>query len=233
MSEDHDRAAPEVRQRRGGVRSAAPWVLAGLVVVAAIFGVGPLGGDRSVRASISPGAADIGFCQDMSVHHAQAVLMAQEAVDRSRTPAIRLLARQILATQAQERGTITGWLTLWNAPQLPSGPPMTWMTTPASSMDARERTPSARMASTMPGLATQADLDHLAAATGKGFDILFLQLMVRHHAGGITMATRAHRSAKLPLVRALAGAMAIDQAQENAQMNQLLKTDGATPLPLS
>jgi uncharacterized protein (DUF305 family) len=190
----------------------------------AAFGAGVLSGHATVRHPAPPTAVDIGFCQDMSVHHSQAVLMAQEAVDRSRTPAVRLIARQILVEQAQERGTITGWLTAWNAPQLPAGPPMTWMT--MSSMGA----PPVRA---MPGMATQHDLDRLDAARGRRFDVLFLQLMIRHHAGGITMANDARGHAGSQAVRALAGAMAIDQAQENAVMNRLLTADGSAPLPLN
>ncbi|MFB9834952.1 DUF305 domain-containing protein [Actinoallomurus acaciae] len=226
MSE-HD-AGPARERRRPG-----HWILAGLLVLTVAFGAGLLSGRRSARAPASPGAVDIGFCQSMSVHHAQAVLMAQEAVDRSRTPAIRLIARQILATQTQERGTMAGWLTLWNAPQLPSGPPMAWMAMSSSSTETDTRTPHGRMAPTMPGMATQADLGRLASADGKRFDVLFLQLMVRHHTGGIGMAIDAREHARLSAVRALAGAMAIHQAQENALMGQLLSARGAKPLPLT
>jgi uncharacterized protein (DUF305 family) len=81
-------------------------------------------------------------------------------------------------------------------------------------------------------MATQADIDRLGRATGKRFDILFLQLMIRHHDGGIIMAADARDHASLPAVRALAGAMVLDQYQENAVMGQLLTADGGKPLPL-
>lgn len=156
-----------------------------------------------------PSAVDVGFCQDMAVHHAQATLMAQLAMDFSRTPAVRAIARQILITQSEERGTLTGWLTTWKKPQLPSGPPMSWM-------------PGHQHARTMPGMATQRELDGLAGAEGQAFDTRFLRLMVRHHAGGIQMAQAARDRARLPEVRAFAGAMVIHQTEENAVLRQLL-----------
>lgn len=160
----------------------------------------------SPPAPRGPSAVDVGFCQDMAVHHAQATLMAQLALD-SGTPAVRAIARQILITQSEERGTLTGWLTTWRRPQLPSGPPMSWM-------------PGHHHA--MPGLATQPELDRLADARGQAFDTRFVRLMLRHHAGGIQMATAARERARLPEVRALAGAMVIHQTEENAVLRQLL-----------
>lgn len=202
-----------------------------LAVVAAfaLFGAGVLTG-RTGSPTSQPAAAvadqpsnvDVGFCQDMSAHHAQAVLMAEEALSRSTTLEIVTLAKEILTTQAQERGTMSGWLIAWHAPQLPSGPPMTWMSH-------QSHMP---MEASMPGMASQPDLDRLATATGTAFDVLFLQLMMRHHNGGILMAEDARDHARLPEVRALAGAEVVDQLQENAVMSRQLSDDGGKPLPL-
>lgn len=74
------------------------------------------------------GVVDIGFAQDMSVHHRQAVLMAGMARDRSTDPTIRLLAFDIEANQLQQIGQMQGWLSLWSAAALPTGRYMTWMT---------------------------------------------------------------------------------------------------------
>jgi uncharacterized protein (DUF305 family) len=175
----------------------------------------------------TPSGVDIGFCQDMAVHHAQAVLMAQQALNISTTPMVRAVATQILIDQSQERGMLNGWLTLWDAPQLPSGPPMTWMQHDQSHLD--HSMPgmagdTIQPPSTMPGMATQPELDQLANARGPDFDALFLKLMIRHHSGGIVMASDARDHAALPEVRAAAGNMAIAQNQENAVMMRLLPT---------
>lgn len=202
------------------------WRLVASVMVTAVvvFGAGVLTGRAiQTRPAAGPGAVDIGFCQDMAAHHAQAVTMAEDALSRSTTPEVLAVAREILVTQAQERGTMAGWLTAWHAPQLPSGPPMAWMAS---------RMPSMPSSTTMPGMATQAELDRLGTTTGRAFDVLFLQLMIRHHDGGILMAEYARDHATLPDVRALAGAEVLDQYQENAIMASLLSADGGTALPL-
>ena len=186
-------------------------------------------------ALATPSEVDIGFCQDMAVHHAQAVLMAQQALAISTTPAVRAVATQILVDQSQERGMLSGWLTVWHAPQLPSGPPMTWMHHDQSHADHPTpgdmpgmATPPASMPGTanpaggMPGMATQAELDALGNARGPAFDTLFLKLMIRHHSGGILMADDARGRAALPEVRAAAGSMVIAQNEENAVMLRLL-----------
>lgn len=184
--------------------------IATVVVVAALaFGSGwLLRPSDPLPVKADPSRVDVGFCQDMAVHHAQAVLMAQQALDRGSTQAIRVLSKQILVGQSQERGALTGWLTTWRQPQLPPGLPMTWMPGHHGHM---------------PGMATMRELDRLAAATGKAFDALFLRLMIQHHAGGVEMATAASERANLPEVRALAGVMAQAQIEESLVMRELLE----------
>ena len=40
----------------------------------------------------------------------------------------------------------------------------------------------------MPGMATEAELAQLRSLSGTAFDVMFLQLMIRHHQGGLEMA---------------------------------------------
>lgn len=178
------------------------------------------------RGSSKPGAADIGFSQDMSVHHAQAVTMAQEALTRSTTRTVLTLARQILVRQSSEQGTMTGWLDDWAAPRTPSGAAMSWM-----SADGGASMPGMGGGVQMPGMATQAQLDRLAQSTGTSFDVLFLQLMIRQHQGGIVMARAAVQRAQLAEVRNLAKEMIVDETQDDAIMIPLLDASGAAPLP--
>ncbi|HVU74366.1 MAG TPA: DUF305 domain-containing protein [Mycobacteriales bacterium] len=155
-------------------------------------------------------AVDVGFSQDMAVHHGQALLMAQEALSRSRNADVVGLARTIVVAQAEEQGELRGWLVAWGAPQLPSGPPMTWMA-------------DAHMSGAMPGMATQAQLDRMSSLRGAAFDEMFLQLMVRHHEGGIAMATYAMQHAQEAYVRAAATEMVVQQTQEISVMSALLR----------
>lgn len=173
-----------------------------------------------------PGVVDVGFCQDMAAHHSQAVLMAQQGLARSATPSVVGLATQILVKQSQERGVLSGWLTLWNAPQLPRGSHLEWLARPSDSAHHDHDTGHG-----MPGMATQEELDELGSATGGQFDILFLRLMIRHHEGGAGMAVEARDTGETATVRALAGAIAMDQARENSVMVALLRSMGGEPMP--
>lgn len=167
-----------------------------------------------------PGRVDIGFAQDMVVHHQQAVTMAQTVRDTA-SPPVRRLAVAIELDQLREIGHMQGWLALWEAPQLPSGPPMTWMSEHSEHAADRE----------MPGLASQDELDRLGGLKGEDLDAFFLQLMIRHHEGGRLMTTAAARDAAVPHVRAYARTMTIEQRQETAIMSGLLSALDRAPLP--
>lgn len=172
------------------------------------------------RAQLDGGAVDVGFAQDMSVHHRQAVLMAGLARDRSTDPAIRLIAFDIETNQLEQIGQMQGWLSLWNAAPLPTGPYMTWMAGTA-----------AMPGMAMPGMASPADVQRLQAASGAQFDVLFLQLMLRHHQGGAPMARYAAEHGELAQVRNLADKMVVSQSAEADYLAQLIAQRGARPLP--
>jgi uncharacterized protein (DUF305 family) len=174
---------------------------------------------------------DVGFAQDMSVHHRQAVLMAGLARDRSTDPAIRLLAFDIETNQLEQIGQMQGWLSLWNAAALPTGRYMTWMTGADPMPGMAGMAHGATGVATMPGMASPADLDRLRVASGAQFDMLFLQLMLRHHQGGAPMAQYAAQHGEIPQVRNLAEKMVISQGAESDYMTQLLAQRGAQPLP--
>jgi uncharacterized protein (DUF305 family) len=180
-------------------------------------------------AQLKGGAVDVGFAQDMSVHHRQAVLMAGQARDRSTDPAIRLIAFDIETNQLQQIGQMQGWLSLWNAAPLPNGRYMTWMAD-TSSMPGMAHGTGPGVA-TMPGMASAADLQRLQALSGGPFDVLFLQLMLRHHQGGTPMAQYAAEHAESAQVRNLAEKIVISQGAESDYLTQLIAQRGAQPLP--
>jgi uncharacterized protein (DUF305 family) len=180
-------------------------------------------------AQLKGGAVDVGFAQDMSVHHRQAVLMAGQARDRSTDPAIRLIAFDIETNQLQQIGQMQGWLSLWNAAPLPNGRYMTWMAD-TSSMPGMAHGTGPGVA-TMPGMASVADLQRLQALSGGPFDVLFLQLMLRHHQGGTPMAQYAAEHAESTQVRNLAEKIVISQGAESDYLTQLIAQRGAQPLP--
>jgi len=83
----------------------------------------------------------------------------------------------------------------------------------------------------MPGMATPDEMTKLQTLTGKALDIDFLQLMIRHHQGGVQMATYAAEHATLMYVRDIAKAMASGQTAEITDMERDLRVRGGVPLP--
>lgn len=61
-------------------------------------------------------SVDVGFAQDMSVHHSQAVDMASIALTKSTDNDVRTLAFDILTTQQNQLGQMQAWLTMWDQP---------------------------------------------------------------------------------------------------------------------
>jgi uncharacterized protein (DUF305 family) len=102
---------------------------------------------------------------------------------------------------------------------------MTWMSSKTDSMPKMagmaHDSGSAGVA-TMPGMASPADLDRLRSASGAQFDMLFLQLMLRHHQGGAPMAQYAAQHGELAQVRNLAEKMVVSQGAESQYMAQLI-----------
>jgi uncharacterized protein (DUF305 family) len=176
---------------------------------------------------ISPSAVDVGFSQAMSLHHQQAVTMAQILLrGRGATQEARALASNIELDQVAEIGRMGGWLALWNQPPAASGSPMAWMTKNVVYYCGLTH-------GAMPGLATQFELDRLARLSGERLDTYFMQLMLRHHEGGVEMALYAARYAHVRAVRNLARNIVLDQTQEIALMSRLLRLAGARPLPFT
>lgn len=177
-----------------------------------------------------PGKVDIGFCQDMSVHHRQAVEMADIARDRSTDQEIIGIAFDIAHTQQGQMGRMQGWLTLWDAPSQAPGELMTWMRD-GHDHDHMSNAPNADEGVPMPGMATDAEMLKLKKLSGKKFDVYFLQLMLRHHQGGTDMASYTAVYANVPAVQSLAQSMVDSQGAEMLTMKDLLKHRGAKPLP--
>ncbi|WP_034274263.1 DUF305 domain-containing protein [Haloechinothrix halophila] len=183
----------------------------------------------SERAT-SPNQVDIGFAQDMTVHHLQAVTMGQLAYARGDDQAIRSIGFDIAGTQQGQVGTMQGWLSLWNAPEQAADDVMTWMAHGSDSGTAHGSM-TAEGDAAMPGMATSDDMRKLRSLSGEEFDVFFLQLMLQHHQGGTPMAEYAVANANVQQVRALARSMLTSQGAEITVMKGMLTARGAEPLP--
>ncbi|GAB88864.1 DUF305 domain-containing protein [Gordonia rhizosphera] len=213
-------------------------VIAALGVVVAVTAALTIGGvlgaawqdhRTSADRSHNPSATDIGFAQDMSVHHDQAILMGR-SLSRDVAPDVSGLADRIVAAQTAEVARMRAML-LWFGAPLTSSTPMAWMTD-ASGHGHRTMGTSTSEEPRMEGMAGIGELTRLANLHGRAAEILFLQLMIRHHEGGLTMAVATHNDPTASeTTRAMALTMIGEQGDEIGRMTMLLRDRGAQPLP--
>jgi uncharacterized protein (DUF305 family) len=117
-------------------------------------------------------AADTRFMQHMIGHHAQALEMTKLVPSRTTRDDLRLLAERIDVSQRDEIEQMRQWLRQRGEAQ------------PAADVHHHAAMGHAPL---MPGMLTAAELDQLAKAIGTEFDRLFLEYMIRHHEGALTM----------------------------------------------
>lgn len=194
-----------------------PWwqrpvnILIVLVAAALIAGmIGWLVADSG--NDVASSEVDVGFLQDMRIHHEQAIETSFRYLDRPDTdPRLRTVAKSIVFDQGIEIGVMLQLLAGMGAPTVSAdGTAMAWM--------GHAVEPSA-----MPGMATAEQLDELAAATGAEADELFVELMTAHHQGGIEMATDAAARAENDDVRRFASSWAQNQQSEIIELEGLLE----------
>jgi uncharacterized protein (DUF305 family) len=155
---------------------------------------------------------EAGFARDMSTHHAQAVEMSVLAQEKATDPRVRSLAVDIALTQQAQIGMMQTWLREWKLEPNGSQPRMAWM--PGGEHMVEN--------GLMPGMATDAEREQLRTATGREFDVLFLELMNKHHIGGIHMAEGVLDLTDDPEVRRLAQSMVNGQKKETTLIQDLL-----------
>lgn len=142
-------------------------------------------------------AADVMFAQMMIPHHQQAVDLGEIALNGEASPEVLALAKDIASDQTHEIEHMQAWLTAAGA---------------SEHMDHE-------MA--MDGMLTEAELETLKAAKGAEFDRLFLEGMIAHHEGAISMAQDVVDS-KNPEVAGLAASIIESQTQQIEYMKELL-----------
>jgi uncharacterized protein (DUF305 family) len=152
--------------------------------------------------------ADIKFMQGMIGHHAQAVEMVALVPTRTSSEDLRKLAQRIDVSQQDEMKMMREWLVA-RGQQIPD--------------------PRAHhmMGSTlMPGMLTPEEMEHLAAAKGAEFDRLFLEGMIKHHGGAITMVHdlfATDGAGQTPEIFSYASDVDADQRMEIDRMGSMLR----------
>lgn len=197
-----------------------------VLVVCALVVAGGVGwlirGDGGGSGAPGTTTVDAGFARDMSTHHRQAITMAGYERDNTSNSALKVLAYDIETEQLFQVGEMQGWLDVWHLPLETTQAHMVWMGPEHAGHVVR---------GLMPGMATPAQLNRLESLHGKALDVLFLQLMIHHHQGGLVMAKYAQQHASEPYVRDLADSMVVAQSNEIIQMEQSLRQLGGKPLP--
>jgi uncharacterized protein (DUF305 family) len=198
-----------------------------LMVLAGIGGFALHGQGTPADDSVAAGLA-----RDMTDHHAQGVDMAEIVQGRTRNPAIRNLATDIILTQTNQMGQMQGWLDDWGLSLGRSGPAMAWMTGRNTGHGMQMGNATATIPENlmklqpdglMPGMATAAQIDQLRTLPVADADKLFLRLMIAHHQGGIAMAQAAIDLTTVPVVVALCRTIVASQQSEVQQMTQMLQ----------
>lgn len=179
--------------------------------------------------------ADITFMTEMIGHHAQAILISRWAPTHGADTSIRILAARIINSQMDDIALMRRWLADRNKP-LPSVTP-DGVFTPAP-QDTSAAHAGHDMGggmdhdhSMMAGMLTPDELEELDAARGEEFSILFLQRMINHHRGAVTMVQTLIRDkgAIDETVFRFAADVEVDQSTEIRRMLQMLLERGGNP----
>lgn len=152
--------------------------------------------------------ADVQFMQGMIGHHAQAVEMTTLLATRTASEDMRKLALRIEVSQADEIKMMQHWLEI-RGQQVPS-----------------EHAHHMHDAKLMPGMLTPEEMARLAAAQGPEFDRLFLEFMIKHHAGALAMVKDLFASpgaGQESDIFAFASDVDADQRMEIERMGAMLK----------
>ncbi len=153
----------------------------------------------------SPNSADFGYVQSMIKHHGQALVMTSLASKQGDSAKVKRMAGRIDAAQGPEIKAMRAWLKKQGGDH-------------KSGSHGGHEHGSAHDHGSMPGMATERQLDELRDAEGEDFDRLFLKLMITHHQGAVTMATEVSMEGR----NAFVGDMANDViAQQTSEIHRM------------
>jgi uncharacterized protein (DUF305 family) len=165
---------------------------------------------------------DVAFMQGMIHHHAQAVQMASLVADRTNTQAVIDVAARINVSQADEIEFMQGWLRE-RGEEAPE---------PMAGMDHGAHGGHAAAGHDMPGMATPEQMTELAGLSGEAFDRRFLQLMIAHHEGAVTMVANLlarSGSAYDPILYRFVNDVTNEQQAEINRMTALMRERANDP----
>ena len=157
--------------------------------------------------------ADVKFMQGMIAHHAQAIEMTEHLSSRTERDVMHRLAQRIELSQADEIQMMQEWLR-------------------SRDQEVPEGSPHAHDAELMPGMLTELEMDRLEQAQATEFDRLFLELMITHHRGALTMVKdllEQRGAAQDSQLFAFTSDITADQSMEIDRMNTMLSELSTDP----
>jgi uncharacterized protein (DUF305 family) len=170
---------------------------------------GGMGHNMSMDLGPADAALDMRFIDAMIPHHEGAVVMAKEALQKSKRPEIQKLAKNIIQAQDKEIKQMKQWRKAWYPKE--SDMPMAWSADMGHMM--------AMSSSQKQGMMMSQDLGMADA----GFDLRFIEAMIPHHEGAVTMAKEVLGKSKRPEVKKLAQDIIASQQVEIQQMQDWKK----------
>lgn len=157
--------------------------------------------DMSGMMASSPDAAtqpyDLQFLDTMTAHHQSAIDMAQMVGSKAAHPELTEFAKDIVRDQQAEIARMHQWREQW----YPNRPLAKNMEMPG-------------MMESMKGM----DTGHMQKMSGSEFDHMFLDMMIPHHEGAVTMATEALTRAEHEEIRQMARQIIDKQKSEIEKM---------------
>jgi uncharacterized protein (DUF305 family) len=207
---------------------------------------------RTDSARMRFNQADVDFVTGMIGHHAQALIMSDLAPTHGASPQVQVLAARIINAQKDEIALMQRWLRDRGQPvpevkidgldlRLEMAAPVKPDPRPHADHDMDANHDGHDMGadhdmamdhgahgdhSMMPGMLTQAQLEELDAAYGPEFDRLFLEGMIHHHGGAVTMVHElfaADGAGQDEAVFKLASDVQVDQITEIERMKLMLE----------
>jgi uncharacterized protein (DUF305 family) len=152
---------------------------------------------------------DLLFIDAMTPHHEGGLVMAQEALQKSKRPEIKQLAQEIIDAQKQEIAQLKDWRKTWY-PSAAATPVMN------DAQIGQMMPMSEQMRS---GMMMEIDL----GAADEQFDLRFINAMIPHHEAALPMAKEALEKSDRPEIKQIAQEIIDLQQKEIDQLKQWLK----------
>lgn len=143
---------------------------------------------------------DLQFIDSLTRHHQMAIDMATMAAPKFEHQPLKDAAKTMVDDQTKEIAQLRQWRDQW----YPGA-------APAENMQ-------------LPGMSSMnMDMSHMQSMSGHALDMMFIDMMIPHHEGGLAMGQDALAKAEHPELRELAQKMVEKQKKEIDQMKQWKK----------